>query len=66
VEVLLLAERLGFKIEDRPVEWINSPDSRVNIIADSWRMLIDAWRIRRLVERNVSSNETSLADAAHR
>lgn len=53
VEVLLLAERLGYKIEDRPVEWINSPESKVHIFRDSWRMLLDAWRIRRLVERNV-------------
>lgn len=53
VEVLLLAERLGYKIEDRPVEWINSPESKVQIFRDSWRMLLDAWRIRRLVERTV-------------
>ncbi len=65
VEVLLLAERLGFKIEDRPVEWRNSPDSRVSIVADSLRMLRDAWRIRRLVERNVPKTERALA-AAHR
>lgn len=65
VEVLLLAGRLGFKIEDRPVEWINSPDSRVNILADSLQMLRDAWRIRRLVDRNIRHTEPSLA-AAHR
>ncbi len=65
VEVLLLADRLGFKIEDRPVEWINSPESRVNILADSWRMLRDAWRIRRLVEQNIRETPEPLA-AAHR
>jgi glycosyltransferase involved in cell wall biosynthesis len=46
VEVLLLAERLGFKVEDRPVEWINSPESKVRIVSDSLRMLRDAWSIR--------------------
>ena len=66
VEVLLLADRLGFTIEDRPVEWINSPDSRVNIVADSWRMLLDAWRIRRLVERSIGAKETPLAGTVHR
>jgi hypothetical protein len=47
VEVLLLAERLGFVIEDLPVEWINSPESKVEIVADSLRMLRDTWQIRR-------------------
>ncbi|MDR3401870.1 MAG: glycosyltransferase family 2 protein [Chthoniobacter sp.] len=47
VEVLLLAERLGYVVEDLPVEWINSPESKVEIVADSLRMLRDTWQIRR-------------------
>ena len=39
VEVLLLAERLGYRIDDLPVEWNNSPESKVNIVSDSLRML---------------------------
>jgi len=52
VEVLLLAERLGFRVEDWPVEWINSPESKVNIVADSLRMLRDAWRVRAQWSKN--------------
>jgi dolichyl-phosphate beta-glucosyltransferase len=66
VEVLLLAERLGFQVEDRPVEWINSPESKVRIISDSLRMLRDTWRIRRLVERNVAAEKLLLPAASHR
>ncbi len=51
VEVLLLAEKLGFKIGDLPVEWINSPESKVHILRDSLQMLRDAIRIRRLKGR---------------
>jgi len=47
VEILLLAERLGYVVEDLPVEWINSPESKVEIVADSLKMLRDAWQIRR-------------------
>jgi dolichyl-phosphate beta-glucosyltransferase len=47
VEILLLAERLGYVVEDLPVEWINSPESKVEIISDSLRMLRDTWQIRR-------------------
>jgi glycosyltransferase involved in cell wall biosynthesis len=53
VEVLLLAQRLGFRVADMPVEWINSQESKVHIVSDSIRMLRDAIRVRRLVERNL-------------
>jgi len=47
VEVLLLAERLGYRVEDLPVEWINSPESKVEILSDSLRMLRDTWQVRK-------------------
>jgi dolichyl-phosphate beta-glucosyltransferase len=53
VEVLLLAERLGYKIEDLPVEWINSPESRVRMVRDSLQMLRDSLRVRRLVDASL-------------
>lgn len=51
VEVLLLAERLGFRVADLPVEWINSPESKVKLVRDSVQMLQDALRIRRLTDQ---------------
>ena len=51
VEVLLLADRLGFAVEDMPVKWSNAAGSKVRIIRDSFRMLCDAIRVRRLVPR---------------
>jgi dolichyl-phosphate beta-glucosyltransferase len=50
VEVLLLAEALGFRVDDLPVQWINSPESKVRIMRDSFRMLIDAIKVRGVVE----------------
>jgi dolichyl-phosphate beta-glucosyltransferase len=50
VEVLLLAQKLGFQIADRPVEWRNSPESKVRIVSDSLQMLRDAFRIRRMAK----------------
>jgi dolichyl-phosphate beta-glucosyltransferase len=64
VEVLLLAERLGFRIADLPVEWINSTESKVRIVRDSLRMLRDTLTIRRSVdarlnaERHIARAET--------
>ena len=53
VEVLLLAERLGYKIADLPVEWLNSGESKVRIFHDSLAMLRDTLRVRQLVEKNL-------------
>ena len=62
VEVLLLAERLGYVVEDLPVEWINSPESKVEIIADSWQMLRDTWRIRRRIRHVQPVPDTRIGD----
>lgn len=54
VEVLILAERLGFALGDMPVKWSNAEGSKVRIVRDSWRMLCDAMRVRRLVARTLA------------
>ena len=55
VEVLLLAERLGLRIADLPVEWVNSDESKVRLVRDSARMLFDALRVRRMVAKTPPS-----------
>jgi dolichyl-phosphate beta-glucosyltransferase len=57
VEVLLLARKLGYCVADLPVQWINSPQSKVNVFIDSSRMLLDCIRVRRLVDRNFSPSK---------
>lgn len=46
VEVLFIARKLGFKICEYPVEWSDSPDTRVSPIRDSVDMFIDLVKIR--------------------
>ncbi|NOR73238.1 MAG: glycosyltransferase family 2 protein, partial [Mariprofundaceae bacterium] len=48
VELLFLASKLGYRIAEIPVEWINEPNSRVRMIADPLLMFADVVRIRRL------------------
>ena len=59
VEVLLLAGHLGYAVEDMPVQWRNAAGSKVRIIRDSWRMLCDAIRIRRLVARTIAGSSAA-------
>lgn len=46
VEMLMIACRMGYRIREVPVVWVNSSDSRVRIVRDSSRMLFDTLRMR--------------------
>jgi dolichyl-phosphate beta-glucosyltransferase len=48
VEVLFLCRRLGYSIQQVPVIWRNSPQSKVRVFRSSLKMLWDLARIRRL------------------
>lgn len=48
VEVLYIAKKLGFKIYEIPVKWMNSETSRVRLISDSVKMFRDVLKIRAL------------------
>lgn len=46
-ELLVLAERLGYRIADIPVRWIEDDDSRVKIFRTAWDDLKGVARVRR-------------------
>jgi len=45
-EVVYLAQKFGYRLLESPVTWINSPESRVNPIRDSFLMFLDLIKIR--------------------
>ncbi len=51
VEALVVARSLGHSIAEVPVEWWDSPDSRVQPLRDPARMLVDLLQIRRRARR---------------
>ena len=46
VELLWIARRLGYRVVEVPVIWVNDPLSRVHPVFDSFRMLTDLARLR--------------------
>lgn len=56
VEALMLAQEMNYKIEIRPVVWINSPDSKVRVLIDPLKMLWDLIRIRYRVRRSLRTH----------
>lgn len=46
-ELLILAERRGFRVKDIPVRWVDDPDSRVNVPKTVMEDLQGLWRLKR-------------------
>ncbi|GAY18113.1 glycosyltransferase [Mycobacterium sp. shizuoka-1] len=46
-ELLVLAERAGLRIHEVPVDWIDDPDSRVDIVATAIEDVKGCWRVGR-------------------
>jgi dolichyl-phosphate beta-glucosyltransferase len=46
VEALLVARKLGYRIREVPVTWINAPGTKVNVLRDATGTLKDLLRIR--------------------
>ena len=64
VELLFIAHRLGLSIIEIPVNWVAQPGSKVNLVADSIRMLWDISRIR-WIHRNLEERGPSPLRSAH-
>jgi len=45
-ELLLLAERMGYKVFEVPVKWRDDPDSRVKIVNTAWEDIKGLFRVR--------------------
>src|SRR5262249_33713729 len=46
VEVLWIARRLGLRVAEVPVTWLDDRDSQVRPVADASRLVVDPRRIR--------------------
>lgn len=46
VEILYIAKKHGLKITEYPVEWSNSPATKVSFLRDSTRMFAELFKIR--------------------
>lgn len=53
VEILFIARQRGYTICELGIPWYFNPDSRVSVLRDSWRMLLDILSIRRKARRGV-------------
>jgi dolichyl-phosphate beta-glucosyltransferase len=54
LEVLFLAQKMGYKIKEVPVNWKHVGKSKVHLIKDSARMLVNIFQIRSLHKDQIS------------
>jgi len=68
-ELLVTAQRLGLRISEVPVDWVDDPDSRVQIIRTALNDLRGVWRIshgqaRQLARRTSDLPSSSVSQVA--
>jgi dolichyl-phosphate beta-glucosyltransferase len=51
VEILVLARRLGYRIQQVPIRWRDDGDSRLALVSGNLRNVVDIFRIRRGAHR---------------
>jgi putative flippase GtrA len=61
-ELLVLAERNGFRIHEVPVDWVDDPDSRVDVVSTAKADLAGVWRLL----RRIAAGRASVGIAAGR
>jgi glycosyltransferase involved in cell wall biosynthesis len=64
-ELLVLSERLGYRIADLPVEWTEDDDSRVKILKTAWDDLRGVARLRRLLGSGLGVEQLAALARAH-
>ena len=53
VELLFLAQRWKYRIDEVPVQWTEQAGSKVRIVRDGQRMIYDIWTVRRNYNRGL-------------
>ncbi len=51
LELLYLAQRRGYRVEEVPIHWCDQPGSKVRVLRDGMHMIGDLFRIRRSYQR---------------
>jgi len=64
VEILMLAQKVGYRIVELPVRWHAVDGSHVHVLRDPLTMLRDLVWLRLRYLRKLSPAETPLADAS--
>lgn len=60
-ELLLIAEKNGYRLRELPVHWEDDPDSRVRIVKTAWEDLKGLWRLKRRFPRVARGEEVQAA-----
>lgn len=63
-ELLLIAEKNGYRLKEIPVKWVDDPDTRVKIFKTAWEDIQGLWRLKRNFPRITRSAATAQKNLA--
>ena len=53
IEIILRAQRKGYRIGEFPVEWACDPDSRLSVTRTPWPLLVELYKLKRVMARSI-------------
>jgi len=56
IEIIMRAQKEGYKIKEFPIDWTCDPDSRLSPTRSSWRVLSELLTIRKVMAKNKKSS----------
>ena len=57
IEIIMRAQKEGYKIKEFPIDWTCDRDSRLSPTRNSWSVLTELLRIRRVMAKNKNSSK---------
>ncbi len=64
IEVLALAQRLGYRIKEVPIRWHDDADSRLQLVSGNIRNVIDIFKIRAYCRQELRARAAATAAAS--
>jgi len=58
VELLFIAQKLGYKIIEIPITWYYKPQSKIKPMGDSYKMVMETLNVRRNWRKGVYGEKT--------
>jgi hypothetical protein len=55
LEVLFLAQQMDYKIKEAAVNWKHVENSKIDLVKDSWKMLVNIFQIKSMHTMRVKS-----------
>ncbi len=64
VELIFLADKRGYKVYEMPITWYFDPESKMHLVKDSLKMIVELWEIRQNWRKGIYEQQPTTTNTA--